>query len=283
MTIDLEHLQTWINNTETAQDRIDATPIKALAHTFNHDAESIVAAPLRPLWHWLYFLPLSPLAEAGADGHPARGGFLPPVDLPRRMWAASQVHFLNPIHTEDDVERVSTVTSVEHKKGRSGELVFVRVLHEVSAKGTPCIREEQTIVYREAPEPGAAQPAGTPAPTDAQWSRKVTPDAVLLFRYSALTFNSHRIHYDYPYTTEVEGYPGLVVHGPMIATLLLDLLHEHLPEATVTAYEFKAMSPLFHHQSFSINGRYDEASKQVHLWATNADGHLAMQAQATIA
>lgn len=284
MSINLAHLQSWVGKTETATDHIGTTPIEAMAHTFNLDAPAIVAAPLRPLWHWLYFLPLSPLNQAGPDGHPARGGFLPPVPLPRRMWAGSNIDFISPIHAGDSVHRTSIVQSVEHKQGRTGDLIFVNVLHEIyKNKNELCISEKHNIVYRDAPESGSPQPTGKPAPTDATWSRTVHPSPVLLFRYSALTFNSHRIHYDRPYTTEVEGYPGLIVHGPMIATFLLDLLHEHLPEAVVTHYEFRAVSPLFDHQSFSIHGRYDETNKRVTLWAANQDGMLAMQAEATLA
>ncbi|HLR81863.1 MAG TPA: MaoC family dehydratase N-terminal domain-containing protein [Paenalcaligenes sp.] len=282
MPINLPHLKQWVGKQETAQDQIYPTPVQAMALSLNHDAASILKAPLRPVWHWLYFLPMSPLSEAGPDGHPARGGFLPPVPLPRRMWASSELSFHEPIAIGDTLKRTSTIESVDHKQGRSGDLVFVTVNHQVHRGHTLCIDEKHHIVYREMPAPEAQIPTPPAAPTGAQWSRSVTPDPVLLFRYSALTFNSHRIHYDAPYTQEVEGYPGLVVHGPLVATLLLDLLHEHVPAATVKNYEFRAVSPTFCPDSFTLNGRVEEDGHTVTLWAEHQGGGLIMRAQATI-
>jgi 3-methylfumaryl-CoA hydratase len=174
------------------------------------------------------------------------------------------------------------VKQVDVKKGASGVLAFVTVAHEVSVDGTLCISEEHDIVYRAAPLPGAPVPAPKPAPQDATWSRTITPDPVLLFRYSALTFNGHRIHYDRSYVTQVEGYPGLIVHGPLIATLLADLVHRHLPHATMRSFDFRAVGPLFDTEPFTVNGRLDADGIHVHLWAANARGALAMQATATI-
>jgi len=282
MPIDLPHLKQWVGKQETTLDQVYPTPLKAMALTLNHDASDILKAPLRPVWHWLYFLPMSPLSEAGPDGHPARGGFLPPVPLPRRMWASSELSFHEPIFIGDEIKRTSTIKSVEHKKGRSGDLVFVTVNHQILKENTLCIDEIHNIVYREMPAADAPTPTPPAAPTNAQWSREVTPDPVLLFRYSALTFNSHRIHYDAPYTQEVEGYPGLVVHGPLVATLLLDLLHEHLPQATVKSYKFRAVSPVFCPNSLRLNGRLEEDGQTINLWAEHPDGGLIMSAQATI-
>jgi len=282
MPIDLPYLKEWVGKQETAHDQVYTTPVQAMALSLNHDATRILKAPLRPVWHWLYFLPMSPLSEAGPDGHPARGGFLPPVPLPRRMWASSDLRFHEPIAIGDTIKRTSTIESVDHKKGRSGDLVFVVVNHQIHRGHTLCIDEKHHIVYREMPDPEAPTPTPPAAPTGAQWSRRVTPDPVLLFRYSALTFNSHRIHYDAPYTQEVEGYPGLVVHGPLVATLLLDLLHEHLPEATVKSYQFRAVSPTFCPDTFTLNGRVDEDGHTVTLWAEHQGGGLIMSAQATI-
>jgi 3-methylfumaryl-CoA hydratase len=163
-------------------------------------------------------------SEIGPDGHPKRGGFLPPVPLPRRMWAGSRLTFVQPVRVGDALTRESRILDVSGKEGRTGHLVFVTVRHDYSLASGLAITEEHDIVYRDNPQPGQPAPKPTPAPTDSQFSREIVPDPVLLFRYSALTFNGHRIHYDRSYVTEVEGYPGLIVHGPLIATLLLDLL-----------------------------------------------------------
>ncbi|MDE2452237.1 MAG: MaoC family dehydratase N-terminal domain-containing protein, partial [Burkholderiales bacterium] len=232
MTIDIDHLRTWIGRTTIAEDQVTPVPLRALAATLDRDdPPPAEGEPISPCWHWLYFLPLHRQSEIGPDGHPRRGGFLPPVPLPRRMWAGSQIEFQRPITVGQSLVRRSLIEDVRMKEGRSGPLVFVKVLHEVQADGQPAIAERHDIVYRDMPQPGEPAPAGTPAPDDAQWTRQIVPDDVLLFRYSALTFNGHRIHYDRRYVTGVEGYPGLVVHGPLIATLLLDLLRRHRPAA----------------------------------------------------
>jgi 3-methylfumaryl-CoA hydratase len=217
-----------------------------------------------------------------ADGHPKRGGFLPPVPLPRRMWAGSRIDFHAPLRIGQALERRSCIDDVRLKEGRSGPLVFVNVRHEIRADGQLAVTDRHDIVYREAPQPGEAGPAVMAAPEHAQWTRRIEPDDVLLFRYSALTFNGHRIHYDRRYVTSVEGYPGLVVHGPLIATLLLDLLRRELPDAAVTQFSFKAVSPIFDVAPFHVCGRRDEAHT-VTLWARTPDGHLAMDASARLA
>jgi 3-methylfumaryl-CoA hydratase len=237
---------------------------------------------LPPLWHWLYFLPSERQSEIGADGHPKRGGFLPPVALPRRMWAGGRLQFLAPLHIGDAVRRTSRIADISSKQGRSGPLVFVRVRHEIACGDTLALTEEHDIVYREAPQAGAVAEAPPQAPTGEQFGRSITPDPVLLFRYSALTFNGHRIHYDRSYVTEVEGYPGLIVHGPLIATLLVDLLRRERPEARLSSFAFRAMGPLFDTAPFSVCGRFDDA-KHATLWARGPQGQLAMQASATLA
>ena len=184
------------------------------------------ATAIAPLRHWLYFLPLYRRSEVGPDGHALRGGFLPPVPLPRRMWAGGRLEFRRPVRVGDAIERTSTIVKVDAKEGRTGALVFVLVRHEIGAAGEVAIVEEHDIVYREAPRAGEPPPAKKAAPANPDWRRDVVPDDVLLFRYSALTFNGHRIHYDRRYVTEVEGYPGLIVHGPLIATLLADLARD---------------------------------------------------------
>jgi 3-methylfumaryl-CoA hydratase len=236
------------------------------------------------LWHWLYFLPLHRQSEIGPDGHAKRGGFLPPVPLPRRMWAGSQFEFRSPIRVGDSVERTSTIADVSAKEGRTGRLVFVKVRHEVRCNGSaePAIIEFHDIVYREAKRPGDVEPPPQSAQTGAAWQREIVPDDVLLFRYSALTFNGHRIHYDRKYVTEVEGYPGLIVHGPLIATLLMDLVRRRLPAADIATFRFKAVRPTFDLNPFRVNGQLQDDGKTIRLWAQDHEGWLTMDATATL-
>ena len=272
----------WIGRTETRRDTITLAPIAALAATLDRDdAAPQVGDALPPLWHWLYFLPTAPAHEIGEDGHPRRGGFLPPVALPRRMWAGGRLQFHHPLRAGEAVERVSRIADVSRKSGQSGELVFVTVRHELRNAQGLAIEEAHDIVYRDAPRPGTPAAPGQPAAADSRHRRDIRPDPVLLFRYSALTFNGHRIHYDLPYVTQVEGYPGLVVHGPLIATLLVDLLRQAQPAATVKRFAFKAMRPVFDTHAFSVHGE-PEDGQRMRLWARDHEGLLAMQASAEL-
>lgn len=270
----------WIGRTETSADHIGSTPIRLLRGTLDDEHASALPAHLPPLWHWLYFLPGERQFNIGPDGHPRRGGFLPPITLPRRMWAGGRLRFLRPLAVGAAVTRLSTIQQIQVKSGRSGQLVFVTVLHEIGDDAGVAIREEQDIVYRDAPAAGAPAPQPTPAPVDEQYSRAVTPDPVLLMRFSALTFNGHRIHYDRPYAMQEEGYPGLVVHGPLIATLLMEELRRNHPGKTIRGFEFKAVSPLFDTAAFSVNGKV--AGNTAQLWARGPQGQLAMRASAEI-
>jgi len=277
-------LAAWIGRSETVEDTLVPTPLQALAATLDHVPPPVPAGtPLPPLWHWLYFLPLHRASDIGPDGHARRGGFLPPVPLPRRMWAGSQFEFRAPLRVGDTVQRTSTIAEVTQKHGRSGRLVFVKVRHELQVEGAaaPALIEFHDIVYREARLADDIEPPPRPAPTDAAWQRQIVPDDVLLFRYSALTFNGHRIHYDRQYVTQVEGYPGLVVHGPLIATLLLDLLRRNAPDAVVADFRFKAVRPTFDLHPFQVNGTRE--GHTVRLWAQDHEGWLTMDAVATLA
>src|SRR6476661_8865796 len=280
MDTSLSELQAWTGRSETWRDQIGATPVKALNATLDHPAmPADPGTPLPPLWHWLYFLPLHRQSEIGPDGHAKRGGFLPPVPLPRRMWAGSQFEFRSPIRVGDRVARTSTIDDVTVKEGRTGKLVFVKVRHEVRCNeaAEPALVEFHDIVYREAQGPDDVVPPPQSAPVEAAWRRQIVPDDVLLFRYSALTFNGHRIHYDRQYVTQVEGYPGLIVHGPLIATLLVDLARREQPGARIRSFSFKAVRPTFDLHPFTVCGR-PESDKRLALWARNAEGGLAMQA-----
>ncbi|ANY60993.1 acyl-CoA dehydrogenase [Comamonas aquatica] len=284
----LAHLQSWQGKSETTPDTVTAAPLRALSATLDRDDPAPHAGTaVPPLWHWLYFLPHARQSELGPDGHPQRGGFLPPVPLPRRMWAGGRLRWElnNPLQVGQDVERVSTIQSVTHKVGRTGELLFVQVEHRFGNADGLCLTEEHDIVYRAAAQPGEAAPAPQTPPLagQQQWSRVITPDDVLLFRYSALTFNGHRIHYDRKYVTEVEGYPGLIVHGPLIATLLVDLVRRNLPHAQLHSFAFKAVRPTFDLHSFSVHGKPSADGKTIELWAQDHEGWLTMQATATLA
>ena len=284
MSLDIDHLPQWIGRTESRADAITPTPIAALSATLDRDDPLPQPGDaLPPLWHWLYFLPIHRQSELGEDGHPRRGGFLPPVSLPRRMWAGGRLEFHHPLRVGDAVTRTSRIVDVSRKDGRTGPLAFVLVRHEIADAHGIALAEEHDIVYRGQPKPGEAAPAPRTAPKDADWTREVRPDDVLLFRYSALTFNGHRIHYDRRYVTQVEGYPGLVVHGPLIATMLADLLRRNRPDAVMTGFSFRAVSPLFDTDAFTLNGRLDDGGAKASLWAGDAAGALAMEATATLA
>ena len=273
----------WLGRTEERRDTVTATPMAALAATLDRDdLPPATGTALPPLWHWLYFLPLQRQSEIGADGHARRGGFLPPVPLPRRMWAGGRLRFDHPLRIGDAMTRTSRIAAISSKQARSGPLVFVTIEHSIANGAGVAIREEHDIVYRDLPAAGATAPTPTAAPVDESFVRTIVADDVLLFRYSALTFNGHRIHYDRRYVTEVEGYPGLIVHGPLIATLLVDLLRRERPDASVRRFEFKALSPLFDLHPFTVCGK-PEGDRRFALWARGADGALAMQASAEIA
>jgi 3-methylfumaryl-CoA hydratase len=281
--IDIQKLSAWKGRQETIEDTITPVPIAALSATLDRDDPRPKAGDaLPPLWHWLYFLPLTPASQIGPDGHAKRGGFLPPVELPRRMFAGARYTFAAPLRVGDTITRTSTIVDVTAKEGRTGPLVFVQLKHEIAGSSGGAMTEEQDIVYRGMPDPAEAPPPARAAPTEAAWRREITPDDVLLFRYSALTFNGHRIHYDRRYATGVEGYPGLVVHGPLIAKLIADLARRH-ESRPMKAFGFRAISPLFDIASFSVCGAPAADGGSARLWAQNAEGGLAMEAQATFA
>ncbi|MEM8659263.1 MAG: MaoC family dehydratase N-terminal domain-containing protein, partial [Pseudomonadota bacterium] len=242
---DIAHLQGWVGKTHTQREQLSPTTVAALAATL--DCGWIIpdnGAPLPALCHWLYFLTHPASSELDEDGHERRGGFLPPVPLPRRMWAASEIEFYQAVHIGDQLERASRVDSVQFKQGRSGELCFVTVDHEIRRGTRLAIHERQQLVYRE--QSSSASTAASAAPDHvAQWTQTVGIDPVLLFRYSALTFNSHRIHYDRDYAMQHEGYDGLVLQAPLAATLMLDALMRARPTTQIAKFKFRALKPVF--------------------------------------
>jgi len=302
----------WLGRSEEREDLVTAAPLTGLAATLDHADPPWRNRELPPLAHWLHFLPRDLQHEIAEDGHPQRGGFLPPVPLPRRMWAGGTLAFASPIRIGETIRRRSTIAEIQHKSGRSGNLVFVKVLHEVFGADGLALREEQDVVYREAPREaqGEASPASesrtstrhqdigyreapreaTPATEIltsarhpdvdvpvADWTRSIQPDPVLLFRFSALTFNGHRIHYDRDYCRDREGYPGLVVHGPLTATLLMDLFLRNHPGAHLKAFRFRGQRPLFDTHAITLCGAASDAGAS--LWALDGDGVIAMTAE----
>jgi len=280
MALNVTHLQQWLGKTEHRQDKLTIFPMQALAATLEraHSAFDTGSA-IPPLWHWAYFLTPSPQSQLAQDGHAKKGDFLPPVPLPRRMWAGGRFHFHQPLSIGQQAQRKSKIKGIDHKQGRGGDLVFVCVQHQFSVNEALAFTEEHDIVYRDHPAPSATPAKTTQAPATADFHREFTPDPMLLFRYSALTFNSHRIHYDREYATNTEGYPGLIVHGPLLATLLVELVQEKLPTFSLGNFEFRAMHPVYDTHSFVVCGKRDSAT-QVSLWIKNHEDVLCMKASA---
>jgi itaconyl-CoA hydratase/mesaconyl-C4 CoA hydratase len=257
----------WIGRTEEAHDVLSRNLVKRIAATFG-EATPADGEPLPPLWQWCFFQEPVFESQLGSDGHPARGGFLPPADNRNRMWAGGRLEFIAPLTVGAEALRLSTILNIEEKHGRTGSLLFVTVRHDYSQNGLLCVREEQDIVYR---EPNPPRLNSGEAPESGDWSETVSPTPTLLFRYSAVTFNGHRIHYDYPYVTDTEGYPGLVVHGPMIATFNLRAFIRANPDKPVRHFAYRGVRPLTLPTPFIVGGRVVEPGK-AQLWAGNADG-----------
>jgi itaconyl-CoA hydratase/mesaconyl-C4 CoA hydratase len=265
--------QAWIGKQETATDALDTALVARIAATFDTRVpEAGQALPL--LWHWAFFQAPVTGKELGPDGHPERGGFLPVAENRNRMWAGGRVRFNAALEVGKAATRTSTVSRVTEKQGRTGSLLFVTVTHEYRQDGRIAVSEEQDIVYR---EPSPPKLTGSEAPPASQWRSPVRPSAELLFRYSAVTFNTHRIHYDHPYVTQQEGYPGLVVHGPMIATLMLAAFTDANPNARVNTFAYRGARPLIAPTPFEAAGRVVTPGS-AELWAEQ-DGTIAHRAE----
>lgn len=275
----------WIGRTEEHRDIVLAGAVDGLSATLDRDdppAQTGDALP--PMWHRLLFLPRVPMSGIGPDGHPKRGGFLPPVELPRRMFAGARYRFFGPgLKVGDEVRLTSEITKVAEKNGRSGTLVFVQVNHCYYVGSTFVLEKEQDIVYREAASSEAVSRPQEPADLSPDWRARIDPDPVALFRYSALTFNGHRIHYDRSYAMDVEGYPGLVVHGPLTATYLSELLRRETDDADLASFSFRAKRPLFDIAPFDIVGGMNPGGDGAWLAALTPEGSIAMEAEAKFA
>lgn len=271
------NLQDWLGKKEILTDRVYPTPVKALARTLDQrDFEPLAGQPLPELWYWLYFLPMAAASEIGPDGHPKRGGFLPPVPLERRMWAGSRITFHDDLLIGEEIVKDAEILKIAEKSGKTGRMVFVTVKHQIKSARGMAVEEEQDIVYL--PKPTAFNPPPpTALPTDLQWREAYPVDPVLLFRFSALTFNAHKIHYNRQYATEEEKYPGLVVHGPLQALLLLASAKRHHPGRQPAGYTFRGMRPLFDFDRISLCGQ-PKPDGSCDLYTANGDDYIGMQA-----
>jgi 3-methylfumaryl-CoA hydratase len=278
-TPDIDHLRQWIGRSTEASDIVTAQLVKGLRATLFLPIGEPKAGDAAPFTvHWCLAQPVFPASELGSDGHPARGGFLPPVPLPRRMWAGGELEFFDTLRVGDEVARTSRIKDVTLKSGSTGALCFVSVDHEMTTPRGIAIRERQDIVYRDVSPASSAPTKPAAPPPVAKHRESHLADPVLLFRYSALTFNGHRIHYDRDYVTKVEGYPGLIFHGPMQAALQVEFaakLHARVPKK----FAYRGVQPLFEGAEFSVNA--NEAGGGMETWTANALGQPTMKGTAT--
>ncbi len=272
--------QDWTGRTSVDIGTLALDPAHRLAATLGRaDAADLrKGSELPPLWNWLYFVAVASAADVGADGHPKRGGFLPPVDLPRRMWAGSRCSFHGPLRIGDEVTKVSSIVKVETKTGRTGEMVFVTVRHDISRAGATLYEEEQDIVYMAIPE-RFSPPDPVPVP-DCAHVMTAPVDPVVLFRFSAVTFNGHRIHYDRDYAIATENYPGLVVHGPLQAIWLMEAGRAWFPDRRAATFQFRGLRPLFDFDRVTLHGTQTSAGG-LDLFTANSDGATGMKASLT--
>ena len=277
--LDIDHLRQWIGRTQEASDIVTGQLVKSLRATLFQEVGEPKAGDTAPFTvHWCLAQPVFPMSMLGPDGHPARGGFLPPVPLPRRMWAGGELEAIDPLRVGDEAKRTSRISDVTVKEGSTGTLCFVAVEHVVTTSRGVAIRERHDIVYRDIGAPAGA-PKAPPSPPIAKHRETHISDPVLLFRYSALTFNGHRIHYDRDYATKVEGYPGLIFHGPMQAALIVELAAKLRNGQPPKKLAYRGVQPLFEGGEFSINANDKDGGME--LWVANAEGQPTMKGTAT--
>jgi 3-methylfumaryl-CoA hydratase len=275
---DLDHLRQWIGRTNEAS-IVTAQLVRGLRATLFMEIGAPKPGDAAPFTaHWCLAQPVYPMSELGPDGHPTRGGFLPPVPLPRRMWAGGELEFFEPLRVGDEMTRTSRISDVTMKTGSTGVLCFVSVEHSITTPRGTALRERQDIVYRDMSNaPAPAKPA--PPPPVAKHRESHMADPVLLFRYSALTFNGHRIHYDRDYVTKVEGYPGLIFHGPLQAAFIVELAAKLHGGAAPKKFVYRGVQPLFEGSEFSVNA--NDAGAGMELWTANSAGQPTMKGTAT--
>ncbi|MEM9277624.1 MAG: MaoC family dehydratase N-terminal domain-containing protein [Pseudomonadota bacterium] len=270
-------IKSWIGKEQVRTGIIDHRQAELMAVTLGCDVPEPGSA-LPSLWHWLWFNDALTASKLGRDGHPQKGGFIPPVALPRRMWAGGKVEFVSPVMIGTECTKRSVVKDINEKSGRSGALCIVTIEHQILCGSRLCIREEQNLVYREDPKPDAPKGAAPIPPENPAVTRTIIPDPVLMFRYSALTFNGHRVHYDADYAREVEGYKGLVFHAPLTATMLMQLAEEIADGRPVRNYSYRATSPLFCNDEIRFCGREEDG--RLVVWAQTPQGGQAMIGEA---
>ncbi|MBL4826182.1 MAG: acyl-CoA dehydrogenase [Spongiibacteraceae bacterium] len=282
--IDIDHLQRWVGREQVVSDDLSPFKARALCAALTRENTQPVlpesGSQLPPAWQWLYFVDTPSAALTGRDGHPKTGDFLPPVPLPRRMWAAGKFKVIKPLTLSVSAEKHSVVSRVELKNGSTGSLVFVTLKHSFFQHTQLCVEEQQNIVYREMPSEASPLPQGELASPDVDWTCEINPDPVLLFRFSALTYNGHRIHYDRQYAVDEEFYPGLVVHGPLQAALLANSVAAYCPNARIDEFSFRAKRPLFDSQHFHVCGKRE--GNHIKLWTRSHEGFVGMTASATL-
>ena len=279
MDLDLDHYRTWIGREETASELVTPELVRRFDATLDLGSDDRrPGEPVAIMIHHCLAQEVIPTAELGADGHAVRGGFLPPVPLPRRMWAGGEITFGPAICVGDRVQRTSSIEDVSIKQGRSGIMCFVTVDHVFRVEDRVVVRERQDIVYRGKEDASGSAQGSKPAETG-EHRRSIAVSTPLLFRYSAMLFNAHRIHYDRPFTTDEEGYPGLIVHGPLQATLLAHFAASLRGGQTPRQFAFRSHAPLFDDTDFELHARQD--GEKLHLWTARPGGPVAMTAEAS--
>jgi 3-methylfumaryl-CoA hydratase len=272
----------WLGQSRSSQDNMAHETLQRFAATMGQNPSTVQPGDvLPPCAHWFYFTPLEPTDALASDGHPPKGEFLPDVGLPKRMWAGGHLQFMNPLHSDSPATKTSTITSITPKNGSTGPLCFVTVAHKIHNDGKLCIDEEQHIVYRDAPPASAPPRRVKPLDTSLKWSEHWTPSAVELFRFSAITFNAHRIHYDADYCRNDEGYPDLVVHGPLLLHRMLDAFARMRPGTSVTIIDYRAIGPVYLGETVNICEGFasDNQAGEAHLFIVGQEGCIAMQAR----
>lgn len=269
----------WEGQSWEQEDVIDGGLVAGMSAALDrNDVQPKTGDPLPPCWHWMYFRDTTRQSQLGIDGHGGRRGNMPTIPLPRRMWAGSNIIFVSPLRIGETALKHTLIKNITPKMGNSGQLIFVKLEHTIlNSSEEIVIKEEQNLVYREDHKSSRATKPTFAISNKPTWTRKIDPDPVLLFRYSALTFNPHRIHYDRNYSTEIEGYPGLVVHGPLIATLMLDLCRRNCLDKIINEFSFRALAPLFDVSPVLLGGVYAPDTQTVEVWAAREDGNVASQ------
>ncbi len=275
-----EDIKSWIGKSIKSEDYISDFPVRAMSSVFDYESENFIEVPYG--WHWLYFLNLPLQKNLGLDGHEKRIGFMPPIDLPIRMYAGGEINYFKPILIGVKLKKTSSIVSIENKEGSTGKLTFLKIKHEITNKKEILINEIQNLVYREDKKSQKTKSTiGIKAPNNFDYEKSWETSPEMLFRYSALTHNTHKIHYDFPYATGVEGYPQIVVHGPLMATFLLDLISNIITnKQKLINFTFRLKSPVF--VGGTIFAQAIKTKNGLDLWIKDQNGYQSLTAEAEI-